>query len=1021
VIRFSAILVAGALAVLVAGVLATSLALVYLSIGVSVLALVLLAIGLILQRREIFGETGAAAVGGQPAWPVTPVTGTPVMVGGRARIPEPGLSPEEAGRRPAEAEAGSGNGSSGGQAGRDVPAEIRWAWQEQEGPSEVGPARAPQARTGPGRNGTGQDGPAKGGPPRPARTGGYAGTHGSGRGRPPTAPPGRRPPAAPPAGTAPRGAGESAANGAADSGPGTRPDQPGHGTRSDQRAAGTAPPGRGAAPPGRPPVGAGPPEWPGAGITWQEPADARRPSREPDAREPDAREPDTREPDGGWVFTPPMPPPDVPASWAEEPDVRARAPGGPEADITQQETAHGQWPPRRPEDRAAAPPTPPDRPLSPSGPDRPASPKDDFWDRVNNELAADAQREPDTPPRAASAGPPPPAAGGDLWSRPADRRADEVAGAGSTTGDPGQGRSGASERWNPWTPNVSGRPGSPAADDEVEPRDRADEEAAGEEAKAGTLGPLFAWRDAAADHAGAAGTGKEPGAADKEPAADVKDPAADVKEPAGAGREPTGAAKETADVEKEADVKAEEADEEEEAAPSPWSIPLTLVGDVSDLDEEDDSRPADPGAVGDHGTGEPAEAGEKPAPGRWGSDIWARPSSARAEEQQAGPAKPDGDDGPGKPDEADRAGAGAGRGPWLTRPGKSATAGRAGRDAGDQADAAGDRAGADDDATAGRTARWADPLPRRVGRDDLPARVGRDEAATPTSSEAVADDHARATSVGRDDVTTLAGRDDVTTLPGRDDVATRAARDDAAVPAGRGDADIDAGRDGGADDHAEATHEVRDGGDRAMAEPTAGRVGSGAGALPARAGRDDAADDEAKVTGAGERDGDAKPPSATPAEKPAPAGRPSATLFQPPISTAAGATPGSSADPVTGKAAGSATQREAVSPAEGAGGQAPEAGSGAGKPGPGPAPARDGDERGATEQGGAGRNGPARAADGNAVVIVPGIARYHRAGCILIRFLGSDDLETATAQEAEAKGCAPCRACEPDKPLSSGD
>jgi len=1063
VIRFSAILVAGALAVLVAGVLATSLALVYLSIGVSVLALVLLAIGLILQRREIFGETGAAAVGGQPAWPVTPVTGTPVMVGGRARIPEPGLSPEEPGRQPAEAEAGSGNGSSGGQAGRDVPAEIRWAWQEQEGSSEVGPARAPQARTGPGRNGTGQDGPVKGGPARPARTGGYSRTHGSGQGRPPTAPPGRPPPAA----TAPRG-GEAAANGAADSGPGPRPDQPGHGTRPDQRAAGTAPPGRGAAPSGRPPVGAGPPEWPVAGITWQEPADARRPSREPDTREPDTREPDTREPDGGWVFTPPTPPPpDVPASPAEEPDVRAPGPGGPEADITQQETAHGQWPARRPEDRAAALPTPPDRPLSPSGPDRPASPKDDFWDRVNDELAADAQREPDTPPRAASAGPPPPAAGGDLWSRPADRRADEVAGAGSSTGEPGQGRSGASERWNPWTPNVSGRPDSPAAHDEVESRDRADEGAAGEGAKAGTLGPLFAWRDAAADHAGAAGTGKEPGTADKEPAADVKEPAGAGREPTGAGKEPADVEKEPADVEKEADVKAEEADEEEEAAPSPWSIPLTLVGDVSDLDEEDDGRPAGPGAVGD--TGKPPEAGEKSAPGRWGSDIWARPSWARAEEQQAGPAKADSDDGPGKPDEADRAGAGAGRGPWLTRPGKSATAGWAGRDAGDQADAADERAGADDDATAGRTARWADPLPRRVGRDDLPTRVGRDdlptragrddltrragrdEAATSTGSEAVADDHAKATSVGRDDVTTLAGRDDV---------ATRAARDDAAIPAGRGDADIDASRDGGADDHAEATYAGRDGGDRATAEPTAGRIGSGADALPTRVGRDDvgrhaggdagasdrvkatpadrdadtddgpvashsdrddAADDKAKAAGAGEGDGDAKPPSATPAEKPAPAGRPSATLFQPPISTAAGATPGSSADPVTGKAAGPATQREAASPAEGAGGRAPGAGSGVGKPGPGPAPARDGDERGATEQGGAGRNGPARAAEGNAVVIVPGIARYHRAGCILIRFLGSDDLETATAQEAEAKGCAPCRACEPDKPLSSGD
>jgi hypothetical protein len=53
---------------------------------------------------------------------------------------------------------------------------------------------------------------------------------------------------------------------------------------------------------------------------------------------------------------------------------------------------------------------PPDRPLSPSGPDRPASPKDDFWDRVNDELAADVQREPDTPPRAASA--PAPGEGG---------------------------------------------------------------------------------------------------------------------------------------------------------------------------------------------------------------------------------------------------------------------------------------------------------------------------------------------------------------------------------------------------------------------------------------------------------------------------------------------------------------------------------------------------------------------------------------------------------------------------------
>ena len=158
--------------------------------------------------------------------------------------------------------------------------------------------------------------------------------------------------------------------------------------------------------------------------------------------------------------------------------------------------------------------------------------------------------------------------------------------------------------------------------------------------------------------------------------------------------------------------------------------------------------------------------------------------------------------------------------------------------------------------------------------------------------------------------------------------------------------------------------------------------------------------------------GEGKPPSATPA------GRPSATLFQPTIS----ATPGSPSDPVTGKTAGPGTQREAPSAAEGAGGQrAPEAGSGTGAGKTGPAPARDDDQRSATEQSGAERSGPAPAPDGNAFVIVPGVARYHRAGCILIRFLGGGDLKTSTAQEAEAKGCAPCRACEPDKPLSSGD
>lgn len=49
------------------------------------------------------------------------------------------------------------------------------------------------------------------------------------------------------------------------------------------------------------------------------------------------------------------------------------------------------------------------------------------------------------------------------------------------------------------------------------------------------------------------------------------------------------------------------------------------------------------------------------------------------------------------------------------------------------------------------------------------------------------------------------------------------------------------------------------------------------------------------------------------------------------------------------------------------------------------------------------------------MTIVPGIARYHRPGCLLIRFMGSDDLETTTLEAAEAAGCIACRACQPDQ------
>jgi hypothetical protein len=49
------------------------------------------------------------------------------------------------------------------------------------------------------------------------------------------------------------------------------------------------------------------------------------------------------------------------------------------------------------------------------------------------------------------------------------------------------------------------------------------------------------------------------------------------------------------------------------------------------------------------------------------------------------------------------------------------------------------------------------------------------------------------------------------------------------------------------------------------------------------------------------------------------------------------------------------------------------------------------------------------------VTVVPGVPRYHNASCILIRFMGDDDLEKMTLAAARDAGCTPCRACLPDE------
>ena len=49
------------------------------------------------------------------------------------------------------------------------------------------------------------------------------------------------------------------------------------------------------------------------------------------------------------------------------------------------------------------------------------------------------------------------------------------------------------------------------------------------------------------------------------------------------------------------------------------------------------------------------------------------------------------------------------------------------------------------------------------------------------------------------------------------------------------------------------------------------------------------------------------------------------------------------------------------------------------------------------------------------VTVVPGVARYHRSECILIRFLSDGDLEIMTKQEAVDAKFIACRACQPDQ------
>jgi hypothetical protein len=55
------------------------------------------------------------------------------------------------------------------------------------------------------------------------------------------------------------------------------------------------------------------------------------------------------------------------------------------------------------------------------------------------------------------------------------------------------------------------------------------------------------------------------------------------------------------------------------------------------------------------------------------------------------------------------------------------------------------------------------------------------------------------------------------------------------------------------------------------------------------------------------------------------------------------------------------------------------------------------------------------------VIVVPGVPRYRRPDCRLIRFLSEKDTQSVTREQAVASGCSPCPDCQPEmSPAGAG-
>ena len=181
-IRSSALLVVAAIALLAAGVFASSLELVYVSIGVSILAAVALLIGVVVRRGELFGAAGTARQGASPSRPPADITGVPAVAGGRAGRGAWGDDgPANGSRQARPAAAGANSGR------EDVAAEP--IGPVTGGKPGGGPVVKGSSKASSVKGGAGKGGAAKGGSGAARRAGERSG-HAAGRGRPAASPAG---------------------------------------------------------------------------------------------------------------------------------------------------------------------------------------------------------------------------------------------------------------------------------------------------------------------------------------------------------------------------------------------------------------------------------------------------------------------------------------------------------------------------------------------------------------------------------------------------------------------------------------------------------------------------------------------------------------------------------------------------------------------------------------------------------------------------------------------------------------